>query len=463
MYDSKADSQKEKTAADKADQPGKSEPAAEGMVDMRLEFIAQRKIQRKAEQHAEKQQPLKNQSPSTQGTVQRMVYEDTTKTLFTDTAWGNASNADGKKVSAALNERGDAFIDKIKGRISEPYGLNAYDLNIENNSNAAADDFAKSQLEGNRNVQMDLLEEQWETANSAIQNKDQKKASFLNKMNQASGERRFNALKNLGGGLSSIRAGVRAGVQKVANQNSYLLALREANLHGGDATQTFDALMPKAKAVLLPQDYLEDDSDSNVDFNLASDKNFDRTQKTKVCSLISMIYQQAASASTKLLAKQKVSQLMGKFGVSVSASSINAGNIQSGKFLPKDNELYNTLVAGLHRVIQGRGDRYDLDRYGESMLSSAGYTRIVACNCDYKNLPANIPAHITLAAGTTYIFHIKGHAQAVLIKQDIVGELGASSPTTLNKHADYFTDFNETSSNYNLNWWTKNITAIWKA
>ncbi|HAA13255.1 MAG TPA: hypothetical protein DCE41_16800 [Cytophagales bacterium] len=391
--------------------------------------------------------------------VQRLVSDAVTDRLYMGAGWQAATNADGNPVTDALNPARTQFNDVVKPRIMGPYGINPYTVTFDQNPNPVADAFARAQTETNKGLQMQLLIDAWNVANPG--GTPQQESVFINKMNQGSPERRSTTLNTLNFDYQTYQNTIRVAIQEVVNQNHYLLPIEQARLTP-NVNNAFAALIRNAIPVLLPQDYLENDGDSDVDFQLGLDQNLNNPQKGFVCGLISIIYQTATSVTDRALARQKVSQLLAQFDIDLQPGNINLATIEAGRYLPNNAELYDTLVARLHRVLQPQGTLYDLDRYSEQMLTQAGYTRIVACNCDYHDLPANIPPHITLKADATYVFHIQGHAQAVKVLQDIPGEMGAAVPNQLDAHGNYFHAFNETTSNYNLNWWQYNITSIWK-
>lgn len=389
--------------------------------------------------------------------VQRMVYDGTTSSLYVSTTWSDQSSAEGKPVSDTLNSAKNKFVTVIANRIKDPYGIESHSATIVTDSAAMVGQQADKLLD-DEDTRLELLEEKWADKNKNIQSKESKQKSFMDKMSHATRKRQTSALNNLGCGPAKLKADL----TKIVNQNFYLLKLNDIEISGKELINPFSALMAKAKPVLLPQDYMEDDTDSDVDFTLGGQQTLSNPQKTKVCNLISMVYQKAISGTTAQLAKQKISSLLQQFGINLLPSSIQPDNLQAGKYLPNNTNLYDTIIARLHRTLQPQGTFYDLDRFSEKTLEKAGYRCIVSCNCSYKDLPANIPPHLTLTKGSAYIFHIKGHAQAVLVKKDIHGAMGSLTPPTLAAHKDYFTAFNETSKNYNQDPWSQNITSIWQ-
>ncbi len=388
--------------------------------------------------------------------MQRLIAEPNSNSLYVSPSWANAVNVDGVKVEAALDPDKAHFKDGVKARVAEAYGIDGWST-IETNKAGMAARFRESVDDPKHlpaYVQLELLKSLW------VQQNPGKSAgqaeTFLNKMSTATHDRRNTALKNLGIDWSSHEDVVK----KLVDLDFYLLDWDNAKLRA-DADEWFQAMVSRAKPVLLPSDYLEDDSDSDVDFDLDEGGKISDDKKTKVCVLISMVYQKSASAGTPLLAKQQMSGLMKTFGIDVPAGQIET-LISSGKHLPKNPSLYDKLVNQLHEALHDDGKLYDLDRFSEKVFQQAGYKRIVTCNSTFANLPAAIPESVTLHAGQTYIFTVQGHALAMSMKQDVDGKLGTGAAVPLGNPSDYFLPLNETSKNYNLDALSKNVSSIWQ-
>ncbi|NEO77711.1 DUF4157 domain-containing protein [Moorena sp. SIO4G3] len=417
--------------------------------------------------------------------VQRMVYDSTTNKLYVSNNWKNIENAEGTKVKEALEVESTTKFKskKIANLISNAYDIeghnttiidnNTNDLeNTSNYNNFVQENYCKlfipieeivkeyntknnTDNELEKEIKVEKIQENF-NENNAVD--IEKMLKILSKKIPDQNQYLIEYVQN------SFKKRFAEGLTKMVNQDHYLLNLNDMMvndtfLKSYKFKQPFESMISFAKAVLLPQDYLDKDDESEVNFDLAQGK-IPQDKQTKVCVLISMVYQKAASARDKQSALEQVQKLLGKFDININSKNFTQKNDDSG--LPKNELLYDDILAKLHEKLRQDKIYYDLDRVNEKVLAEAGYKRIVSCLCKYENLPANIPPHITLNKGTSYIFYIKGHAMAVVVKENIEGQLGEDNPKILDKHSNYFNALNETKYNYNGEPWKENITAIWQ-
>lgn len=206
--------------------------------------------------------------------------------------------------------------------------------------------------------------------------------------------------------------------------------------------------------------YTDPDSDSKVN------KTWEDGLKSKVCVLISMIYERAlAAGNDATTARKNIEDMLKNFGVSeVGSVRIDGG---SDIKLPGESETYR-LVEILHKKLQETNEtkRYDLSYVNESILEKQ-YSLVAAPNCRLYKLGEMVK----LPVGT-YIFHVGnksrdigagkdliGHATTVKVLREIEGKLPSDEQLTT-----YFDNYNEGKSNFRGSALAQDtiIGSIWK-
>jgi len=390
--------------------------------------------------------------------IQRLVYDSVAGALHVSPQWKDAQTVGGKRVREALSGDRSGFAEDegLRKSIREAYGIEPSITKIVDDPNETekmfrdtlANDADFFPTEALKIYVMDALQRKRQLGK--ISKDDDDKVNAL--LHDGKRERLLGFLhKNRG--LEQHEAAVR----KMAAQHFYLLDWSEAPKDFQAADRWFQSMLAKSKPVLLPPDYM--DEESEVGFDLEENEEPSDEHKKLMCVLISMVYQKSASAGTTQEASKQVNELLDKLGVKKKPARYTA---QRNSTLPDNNTLYGELVNRMHRAVREKGYLYDLDRDAEKVFQTAGYKRIAACNCYFNELPGAIPSSVTLQAGRTYLFTIEGHALAVRIKRDVRGTLGTDANGVLDRAGDYFEPLNETSKNYNDTALAKKVSSIWE-
>lgn len=170
------------------------------------------------------------------------------------------------------------------------------------------------------------------------------------------------------------------------------------------------------KAVLPPEDLCDSLASSDVN------KNWEASLKSKVCVLIAIVKQMEESAShtdsDDYTKKQQFKDQLKSAGFPDTEDLQSKADLY---FTNKDSGSLYALIKILHNFIHSNAahQAYDLDRVNEKLYTDLGYTRIISCNCTFDNLGKCIPQEITLREDRTYIFIISNHAMAVTMLHDL--------------------------------------------
>lgn len=214
--------------------------------------------------------------------------------------------------------------------------------------------------------------------------------------------------------------------------------------------QDFASNSPEVKPVLPPEDLCDPLNSSDVN------KNWDESLKSKVCVLIAIVKQMEASAA--LAGSDNYTRMQQFRAQLVSAGLSDNADLQTKAnryFTEKNSDSLYKLIEILHTFVHANDKylAYDLNRMSEKLYNDLGYKRIISCNCSFMDLGKNLPQGITLKKDFTYIFIIDGHAMAVTMLENLEYTEAAITPRM------YFEPHND-NQNFNVDWTVKNVRQV---
>jgi len=344
------------------------------------------------------QNNLKHKKNANSSVIQRLVYNEGQKTLFTNDSWKDKQYSDNHNVNKnILTKSGLVYhIDpNIEKNILHSYRI--YQENIDVNFQATRRSFYDD-IPINRNEKLKPQRRSYKKMRDDI-NKEIKDEYYL---------------------------------YKYYNWNAYK-----------DNNVTREPVLP-------PEDLCDklESSDVNIQWNDGL--------KSKVCVLIAIVKQMEASATHD--GADEFSRCQSFIELLKSAVFPDTPLLQTKAhdyFTDKNSESLYKLIEILHNDVHTKDEyqAYDLDRINEKLYMDLGYNRIISCNCSFMDFGKNVPNEIVLKKDHTYIFIIEGHAMAVTMLQDLGYTQNAINPNL------YFNPHND-AQNFSDDWTHKKVRQV---
>jgi hypothetical protein len=205
------------------------------------------------------------------------------------------------------------------------------------------------------------------------------------------------------------------------------------------------------KPVVNPVNFMDVDTSTKVPQG--------EINKSKVCVLLAEVYESIYGTQDRKEVWTRLQKLADSYQAKVSKLNLTPEELTNHTAIKKQTkEKIYDMIQQLHDVIANKDyGAYDLTKNVEKVRDIAGYKLIISGKFPWNELPQNLPEGFGMQAGQVYIIGIEGHTQAVKILQPINSNTQIDTVTV----KEYFQPLNETTHNYNLDPFNKNIVDVY--